>query len=516
MDETARQAPVGIVEVSGDEEVESVNPTAATLLDSDIQHLVGASPRDVLPKSATGALHEALAEGPPTAPIEEYYPEIEQWLRTDIVAADSGTVLYFRDRTDLHERDQRVGRLEQRMERIEQIDSVVAAVLGKVIEASAREEVWQTVCERLGAADLYEFAWVGERDPAAARLELVASGGDAPTLLDAIDDELGGDDETLERRAVETESTQLAQPIADEESLPRSLRVATFGRGLQSSLAVPLVYDDTVYGVLGVYAAREEGFSDQEAASLETLGAVAGFAVNAILQADLLFADTLTELTLSVRDEAIPYVEASTQVDGPLSLDGVVARNDGTVVSYLRGSEGIDDAVAALDDHPQVSTVRVVEADDETALLEASVSGGTPTAVLTNWGATVTDATYTEEAATVVVAIPPDGEVREAVEVVGERFAETDLRSKERRTNDPEPTERFRSDLEDRLTSKQRTVLRTAHLADYFESPRGSTSEEVAEALDISGPTVLYHLRNAQRTLLNAFFDEKSQRPANQ
>jgi len=50
-------------------------------------------------------------------------------------------------------------------------------------------------------------------------------------------------------------------------------------------------------------------------------------------------------------------------------------------------------------------------------------------------------------------------------------------------------------------------VLRVAHLADYFESPRGSTSEEVAEALDISGPTVLYHLRNAQRELLDAFFD---------
>jgi predicted DNA binding protein len=512
MDETARRAPLGVLELTAESEVRSANPVASDLFDATPQDLVGEPVTGVLPRSATGALREALAADPPTEPVEEYYPEIERWLRTDVATTDSGTVLYVRDRTALHDRDQRVERLEQRMERLERIDSLVAAVFGTVVDASTREEVWQTVCERLGGTELYEFAWVGERDPAADRLDVAASGGDAPTLLDEVDDELG-DDETLERRAVETGSTQLAQSLADEEWLPRSLRVAAFGRGLQSALAVPLVYDDTVYGVLGVYAAREGGFSDQEVASLETLGSVAGFAVNAIMQADLLFADTVTELTVSVRDTSIPFTEASEAFDGPLELDGVVARNDGTVVSYLRGRGETDDVVATLETHQQVTGARVVEGDDETALLEVTVTGGTPTAALTNWGATVTDATYTGESADIVATVPPDGDVREAVEVVDRRFAETALRSKERRTNDPDTTERFRDDLAERLTDRQRTVLRTAHLADYFTSPRSSTSEEVAEALDISGPTVLYHLRNAQRKLLDAFFDEEPPPP---
>ena len=42
-------------------------------------------------------------------------------------------------------------------------------------------------------------------------------------------------------------------------------------------------------------------------------------------------------------------------------------------------------------------------------------------------------------------------------------------------------------------------VLRTAYLADYFESPWRSTAEEVASALDITGSTLLYHLRAGQR-----------------
>jgi predicted DNA binding protein len=52
-------------------------------------------------------------------------------------------------------------------------------------------------------------------------------------------------------------------------------------------------------------------------------------------------------------------------------------------------------------------------------------------------------------------------------------------------------------------------VLRTAYLADYFESPRGSTAEEVASSLGITGSTLLHHLRAGQRKLLDAFYDEE-------
>jgi predicted DNA binding protein len=69
-------------------------------------------------------------------------------------------------------------------------------------------------------------------------------------------------------------------------------------------------------------------------------------------------------------------------------------------------------------------------------------------------------------------------------------------------------TREFRDELDDRLTERQRTVLRTAYLADYFESPRGSTAEEVAASLDITGPTLLHHLRAGQRKLFDVYFAE--------
>lgn len=509
MDENLRQAPIGVLEATVEGEITAANPAVATVLDVTPQELVGRDVLSALPRAADGTLREAFADGSPDErSIEEYYPEIDRWLEIDLRSDDDGLRIFVRDRTSRHDRKRKIEQLEHRLERLESIDSLVATVLRKIIDASAREEVWRTVCDRLGTTDLYEFAWIGERDLTDGRLQVVASAGDAPELLDTISSKLETDSDVPERVAVENESTRVVQTIADETDMPRELRVAAFGYGFHSSIAVPLVYGETVYGVMGVYAARKDGFSEQEIASLETLGALAGFAVNAIQQADLLFADTVTELTLSIQDGGIPFVVAAESADEPLSLDGAVVREDETVVCYLRAGDATEAVVSTLEEHSDVSTVRAVQEDDETPLLEVGVSGETPMTALSNWGATITDATYTSRTAEIAADLPSDGEVRDVVEAVSDGFDETEILAKETRAREPETMEAFRNDLAEALTEKQRNVLKTAHLSDYFTSPRGSTSEEVAGALDIAGPTVLYHLRNAQRKLLDAFFDE--------
>jgi hypothetical protein len=510
MDERLTRAPFGIVEVGSDGEIETVNPAGAEILDTDRERLRGQQVIEAIPRSASGTLHEALAEGAAVErSVEEYYPTIGRWLVAEVTVLDGTTVLYLRDVTDRHDDRQTIDRLRQRLSRLESIDALVATVLRQVIEASDREEVWETVARRLGTADLYEFVWIGERDPADDRLRVAASAGEAPDVLAAIDAELGSATMLPAQRAVETGSSCVIETIPEEDTIPRDLRVAAFSRGLQSAIAVPLASGGTVSGVLGVYVGREDGVSPQERASLDALGAVAGFAVTAIRRADLLFADTITELRLTVHDETIPLVAASAAVDAPLSLDGAVVGDDGTVICYLRTSVAADRVIAALDDHSAVSDTRPVEESDEGTLVEATLSGPSPLRTLTDWGATVTDARYAADAAEIVVELPPEGDVRAVVEAVDKRFADTTIGSRTEHTREPETMEAFRRRLDESLTEKQRRVLRTAHLADYFESPRGSTSEEVADTLDISGPTVLYHLRKAQRKLLEAFFDEE-------
>ena len=51
-------------------------------------------------------------------------------------------------------------------------------------------------------------------------------------------------------------------------------------------------------------------------------------------------------------------------------------------------------------------------------------------------------------------------------------------------------------------------MIQTAYYSGFFESPRESTGEEVAETLGISPPAFYQHSRTVQRKLFSTLFDE--------
>ncbi|WP_048078258.1 helix-turn-helix domain-containing protein, partial [Halorubrum sp. AJ67] len=54
-------------------------------------------------------------------------------------------------------------------------------------------------------------------------------------------------------------------------------------------------------------------------------------------------------------------------------------------------------------------------------------------------------------------------------------------------------------------------ALSAAYHGGYFDWPRGSTAEEVADAMGVSSPTFHNHLRKAQRALLDGVFEEETE-----
>ncbi|WP_259519790.1 helix-turn-helix domain-containing protein [Halanaeroarchaeum sp. HSR-CO] len=58
--------------------------------------------------------------------------------------------------------------------------------------------------------------------------------------------------------------------------------------------------------------------------------------------------------------------------------------------------------------------------------------------------------------------------------------------------------------MESTLTDRQYEIFETAYYGGYFEWPRDSTIEELADSLDIAGSTFHHHLRHAQRKLATA------------
>jgi len=66
----------------------------------------------------------------------------------------------------------------------------------------------------------------------------------------------------------------------------------------------------------------------------------------------------------------------------------------------------------------------------------------------------------------------------------------------------------LRAELEERLTDRQLEVLQTAYLSGFFDWPRETTGEEVAEMLEITQPTVNRHLRVSERKLLDLLLED--------
>lgn len=535
MNEALTNAPIGVITATVDGAVTAINDRAATLIETPPPEAVGEPLVDVCPASAAGTLRSAIDGEPTPTTVEEYYPRLDRWLAVEVQVADE-IRLFCRETTETHELTQHVEELERRLDRIQRIDSLIVRVLQQVIDAADRTAIADTICEQLGTTSRYDFVWVGDREFPNDRLGVIATAGTAPEIHDRIEAALGETDTLPGQRAVDQETTQVVDGFADNRSLPRRLRQAAFASGLQSCLAVPLRYQGAVYGVVSVYSGHTGGFSEQEQAGLETLGRVAGFAIRATRQEDLLVADTVTEVRLSVTGASIPLDRAAAEIETSFSLDGAVPRGDGPVVCYVApetpvvdaDTEGDGDAPATDSDEPptagdadQLSPQLIEQTlrDDEQVvgvswvhtgdnpLLQVTVAGETPVTALAGWGASIRSATYRGGTTEIVAEAPPDESVRRLIETVDDTVADTELLAKEETTRSPDTVDAFRNDLTARLTDRQQAALRAAYLAEYFASPRGSTAAEVANALDITGPTLLYHLRRAEQKLVGAFLE---------
>ena len=110
--------------------------------------------------------------------------------------------------------------------------------------------------------------------------------------------------------------------------------------------------------------------------------------------------------------------------------------------------------------------------------------------------------------ARVDLEVASEADVRTLLDGVQEPFPDTRLVSKRERAH---PVDEGDDALSEEglaaLTDRQREVVEVAYRAGYFNWPRDSTAEEVAESLDISSPTLHNHLRQAEQSLLGDLFE---------
>jgi len=428
----------------------------------------------------------------------------------DLVSMVAATVETVWDRA---ESEQELELRNEELTRLDRLNTLIRTIDQALVAADTREEIDEAVCERLADSELYEFAWVGEHDPGSDRIEPRAwAGVDSGYLEDiSITVEETPTNRDPIARAVRTGDLQVVADIATDSGFA-PWREATLERGARSVVCIPLVYDETVYGVLTVYADQPQSAADERNHEvLSELGATIAHAINARETRATLQTDSVVELTLGFEACETPLCRLAREADCQIDYQGHVSQSSGHAdVFFIAREVDSADLQARADDLLAFEEVHCLTERGDGALFRARLSDPTLAALLTDAGAVVRSITIDTGVTTAVVDIPHTAAVREFLDQLRRRNADFELRARQSRERPLKTRQTFVAALEDRLTDRQREVLQTAYLSGFFEVPRVSNGQEVTELLGVSQPTFSEHLRTAQRRLCEVLFERHS------
>jgi predicted DNA binding protein/FixJ family two-component response regulator len=398
-------------------------------------------------------------------------------------------------------------RHREQLETLNRLNRIGQDVTHAVITESTREDLERAVCERLVESDAYRFAWLGEVDRSggrfAARTAASVDGG-----FDVATVPFGGveGDERPEARAVRTREPQAVQDVPTDPAFDlRREQIAECG--YRSMAAIPISYRTVFYGILAIYDGSPNTFTDTALENLSRLGEVIGHAITAVERKEALVSDATLQLEFRLENVCDELVERSTE-GWTLAFERLIRSDEGFLL-YGR-AEGIpgDELSEVVGRSELVDDLRKLSSGTETYECELVTSWGDELVrTLAEHGGLVTSVTVTNGEFKFVVEVPTGRDKHQVVELVEEHYPDATLHAQ--RTVNREDTEvaNSRSGFTDRLTPKQRAALETAFHAGYFEWPRTTTGEEIADRLGITQATFSQHFRAAERAVFEAIFE---------
>ncbi|MFB6080155.1 MAG: PAS domain S-box protein [Haloferacaceae archaeon] len=453
--------------------------------------------------------HGVMLVGAPDRPFDAETVELAQILAATLEAA----LNHVEGRRELERREAELAEHRERADSLERLNTVIREIEQATVEATSRDGVEAAVCEHLTTVDPYRAAWLAEPTAAGDGLVTRTSAGDGAGG-DAIGADLGGtgverhpaaealDDGTV--AAVRGLATSTAQG---------AWRTAALRAGYQSIAAVPLVHEDTTYGVVTIAADDPTAFDERTRAVLSELGRSVGYTVAVLERREALESDTTVELEFDVPDEGLRPVRLAAATDAAVTLERTVRRSGGSVGAFyaVEGAapERVVDAARTDGGVEEVTLVSADEAD-ATCLVEVVTPSWFGTRFVDH-GAVVRTATADGDGdgGRLVVEAPRAADVRALVDGFRDRYPEVDLVAQRTRERAVQSLLELQDLLGDRLTRRQREALETAYSAGYFEWPRESTGEEVAALLGVTQPTFNKHLRTAERKTFSMLLDRE-------
>ncbi|WP_232686887.1 PAS domain S-box protein [Halobacterium zhouii] len=431
------------------------------------------------------------------------------------VAADDGDPVSFPGAiTDITERKQAELELERHREQLAALNNVndaVRDVTDAVIDQSTREQIETVVCERLAASDSYQFAWICEVDP---RTESIVERAEAGVegYLDDISLSLNPDDSTGQgpaATAIRTRKIQVANAFEDADFEPWREHAQEYG--YQTSAAIPIVHEGTLYGVLGVYSERPAAFVGEERTVVGQLGEIVGHAIAATERKRALMSDEVVELAFHIPD-LFEALDVPAPKDGNVTLDQAIPVGDGEFLVYGTATPDAVDTVTALVEAIPHWTAVTVRSEGDPVSFELRLNDPPVLSTVASLGGYVDSAVFASGDCQLTIHLAPTVDVRHVIDTVERTYPGVQMRRRQQvslaRDDAIDAQRRLASDLTDR----QRTTLEAAYHAGFFEWPRDASGEDVAESLGVAPPTFHQHLRKAQKKVFDGLLSRSPSR----
>lgn len=409
----------------------------------------------------------------------------------------------------LRDRDDQLEARNEQLRRLNRINAVIRTISQALLAASTRQEIEDLVCERLASMDAFTFVWVGEPDHVEGTVRPVASAGRGDPYLDAVRSEADG---PSDQQPPAWEVAESQESVVENNLIGVTPRAPWHDRalaqGFQSAAAVPIEYDGSVIAVMGIFSDTPSLFGDEERSVLEELGQTIGHAINAIDRRHALVADDVIELEFEIAgvDDFFSRLAASDL--GGVDIRTVIPQPDGTSIVFFAIDSGTTEEVSAvLNRSPSVATHALVWDDDQTKVFRSTVSEPTIVTMAADHGAHPRAITTHDDGWRFVVAVPRSTDVRDFTDRLAGSAFDVELVARREERRDGSVTGPLNEQIDERLTDRQHEALRSAYFSGYFDWPRKSSGEDVADTMEIDQSTLQQHLRGGQRRVFQALFD---------
>lgn len=436
------------------------------------------------------------------------------WNKVDIAPVrneTSETTNFVGFQTDVTARKEAELELKRERRKLEyllnRIEGLLQDVHSDLVQAVSREDVESAVCERIAAEDPYEFCWIGVPDLSRDTIVATAQAGAWAPDNAALDIDLTTDSADISP-IVETYETECVQMIDDPsdlaaiiENIPSTVGDADF----KAIVTIPLVYRETLYGVLVVCTTEEDALNEREAIVLEALGRATATAINALERERIIIADSVVELEFEMRD--LFFVDLSARHSTEVEYNGSIYRTDRSMLMFFTADIDLASVEKSIEQYPDIDDVTLVSAHDSGNLFEFTVGMDSIITTLAERGAKTRSMRATNGIGHVSVELPTEADARAIVAMLKERYPNTELIRYREQERPPETKQEFIEQLKDTLTERQLTALQTAYVSGFYEWKRPISGDELAETMGIARSTFHQHLRAAEGKLIAELFD---------